>query len=80
MKLQLTDKQEELLTQTFNDYVESGVYNRIEVVNTYWNVIEGISVMMEMDSITDTSVVLDDRYSLGPNSLTKKIKEKEFSQ
>lgn len=80
MKLQLTDKQEELLTQTFNDYVESGVYNRIEVVNTYWNVIEGISVMMEMDSMEGTSLVLDDRYSLGTNSLTKKIKEKEFSQ
>lgn len=79
MKLQLTDKQEELLTQTFNDYVESGVGDRISVVNAYWNVIEGISVMMEMDSITDTSVVLDDRYGLGANSLTKKIKEKEFS-
>lgn len=78
MKLELTDKQLELLTKRFNDYAENGVGNRIAQINEYWNVIEGISVMMEMDFMADASVLLDNKYGLGTNSLSNAIKGKEF--
>lgn len=77
MNFEFTEQQLELLRETFGYYVEDGVGNRIEIVNDYWKVVEGIGIMMGIGLPSDASVVLDDRYSLGTKSLTEKIKEKE---